>query len=136
MTYHHSPLIPTAISGSLPVRGVPGLSPRLETLTMVTTETNWHFANSGMVDCVYNADGRRLAEMIGPHGHEHGRLMAASPKLLEACKAISEFWDEAEADGLDTPLHPDALIGGQPNECDPVTIRDVLKAAIAAATGR
>lgn len=73
-------------------------------------------------------------EASGPDAITTARLMAASPRLLAACQAIVEFWDEREADELETPLHPDALIGGQPDECDPVTIRDVLRRAIEYAT--
>jgi hypothetical protein len=115
----------------------------------MTTATKTHpypfrFDGHGIND----AEGQRIfkVQSIEPYDYESGRpvrnpeydrlsnMLKAAPQLLEACKAIVEFWDEAEADGLATPLHPDALIGGQPNECDPVTIRDVLKAALSAAS--
>lgn len=58
----------------------------------------------------------------------------AARKLLEACKAICDFWDEGKTYGDPAQLHADAFIGGH-DGAEPVTISDVLKLAIAAAEG-
>ncbi len=65
-------------------------------------------------------------------------LIAAAPELLTVVEAICEFWDESASDPAgeqSTMLSPDALIGGHGSDCVPITIHDVLRAALAKAKG-
>lgn len=73
--------------------------------------------------------------LTGDQEVANARLIAAAPDLLEACKAICEFWDEGKMYGNPAQLHADAFIGGH-DAVEPITIHDVLRAAIAKAEGR
>jgi hypothetical protein len=68
----------------------------------------WTAENSGLVDTIFATDRlgevRCIAELIGPHIEANGRLIAAAPELLEACRYVVTNMEEAYGPEVDYPL--------------------------------
>ena len=86
-------------------------------------------ANHGQSEVIVDAEGMILARIPQTNSkaernrdQNHARLFAASPKLLQACKAVMRWWTETEGfeDGEDEM---------------PPEIFDGLRGAIASAEG-
>jgi len=92
-------------------------------------KTDWQYDENGAVTGIDNGNCRVLvANVFGYDADQrdaHARLIAASPEMLEALKALSAWWDEGNA-----PIHPDSLIIGEG------AILDELRAIISKAEGR
>ncbi len=106
--------------------------------TQVVSSSLTEIDERGGCRSVHIATIRGGLAVNGPHGNSgsNGHLIKAAPQMLKVLTAICEFWQEAEENDCHTTLSPDALIGGHDNDCEPITIQDLVKAAVLKATGR